>query len=248
MERRERPASPITGSSRSPSTSGRPTCATRSRRGRCRRSTSSSTRSTSAPASRVLDVGCGPGRHAHELARRGVLAHGVDISAAFVELARADAPAGATFERCDARHLAFDGEFDAVISLCQGGVRAVGRRRRGRSRRCGAWSGRCGRAGASRSPPSTAYFAVRTTTEADLRRRHAAIAHERTEVRDEQGAAREVDLWTACFTPRELRLLCGAVGARRRRDLLGRAGRLRGRPRPTTESPEFSRGLADPPI
>ena len=38
---------------------------------------------------RVLDVGCGPGRHASELARRGVLVHGVDISERFVELARA---------------------------------------------------------------------------------------------------------------------------------------------------------------
>ena len=30
---------------------------------------------------RVLDVGCGPGRHAHELARRGVACHGIDVSA-----------------------------------------------------------------------------------------------------------------------------------------------------------------------
>jgi SAM-dependent methyltransferase len=36
----------------------------------------------------VLDVGCGPGRHVHALALRGVLAVGVDISPAAVRLAR----------------------------------------------------------------------------------------------------------------------------------------------------------------
>ena len=45
---------------------------------------------------RVLDVGCGPGRHAHELAQRGIAVHGIDISDRFVEIARAEAPEGAT--------------------------------------------------------------------------------------------------------------------------------------------------------
>ena len=35
----------------------------------------------------VLDVGCGPGRHLHELAGRGVFALGVDLSPVAVELA-----------------------------------------------------------------------------------------------------------------------------------------------------------------
>ncbi len=35
----------------------------------------------------VLDVGCGPGRHLHALAARGVFALGVDLSPAAVELA-----------------------------------------------------------------------------------------------------------------------------------------------------------------
>src|SRR4051794_15865150 len=65
------------------------------------------------PGMRVLDVGCGPGRHAHELARRGIAVHGIDISETFVELARRDAPDEATFERLDARALPFDAEFDA---------------------------------------------------------------------------------------------------------------------------------------
>lgn len=37
----------------------------------------------------VLDVGCGPGRHVHALAARGVLAVGVDVSPEALHLARA---------------------------------------------------------------------------------------------------------------------------------------------------------------
>jgi len=36
----------------------------------------------------VLDVGCGPGRHVHHLARQGVLSIGIDISQDAVRLAR----------------------------------------------------------------------------------------------------------------------------------------------------------------
>ena len=37
----------------------------------------------------VLDVGCGPGRHVHALARRGEIAVGVDVNPAALHLARA---------------------------------------------------------------------------------------------------------------------------------------------------------------
>src|SRR5438270_9059508 len=75
-----------------------------------------------APGARILDVGCGPGRHAHALGRLGFEVVGVDISDRFVGLARQATPSDAavTFQRADARVLTFDAEFDAVISLCQG--------------------------------------------------------------------------------------------------------------------------------
>jgi SAM-dependent methyltransferase len=49
----------------------------------------------------VLDVGCGPGRHLHALAQRGVFGLGVDLSPAAVELARdrgANAIVGSIFD------------------------------------------------------------------------------------------------------------------------------------------------------
>ena len=46
------------------------------------------------PGQRVLDVGCGPGRHAYALAEKGIAVHGVDISRTFIDLASENAPAG----------------------------------------------------------------------------------------------------------------------------------------------------------
>ncbi len=170
------------------------------------------------PGMRVLDVGCGPGRHAHALGRRGIEVHGIDVSRRFIELATEDAPPGVTFERVDARHLTYDREFDAAISLCQG---AFGLSDSGsdatpvdpdatvldgiaRALRPG------GRLGLS---AFNAYFQVRhveamgSTFDAER-----GVNHERTTIKDESGTDAEVDLWTTCFTPRELRLLAARSG------------------------------------
>ncbi|HYO60331.1 MAG TPA: methyltransferase domain-containing protein, partial [Actinomycetota bacterium] len=76
-----------------------------------------------APGSRVLDVGCGPGRHAVPLAQAGMAVTGVDVSQRFLEVAADAARAagvGAAFFRVDARVMPFDDEFDAVLSICEG--------------------------------------------------------------------------------------------------------------------------------
>jgi 2-polyprenyl-3-methyl-5-hydroxy-6-metoxy-1,4-benzoquinol methylase len=154
----------------------------------------------------VLDVGCGPGRHAHELARRGVVVHGVDISERFVDLASRGAPPGATFERADARSLVvrtdLHGRFDAVICLCQGafGLMTAG----GDDDLVLAGMAAALRPGGRLALSAfNAYFAVRhfdgtdgadgTAVSFDA---DTGVNHERTEVRDESGRPLTVDLWT----------------------------------------------------
>lgn len=71
----------------------------------------------------ILDIGCGTGRHAIELASRGYTVTAVDLSES--QLARAKekarlAGAAVTFMQKDARHLDFDDQFEVVIMLCEG--------------------------------------------------------------------------------------------------------------------------------
>ena len=158
-----------------------------------------------APPMRILDVGCGTGRHAHELARRGHSVHGVDISARFVEIARSNAPAGATFERADARELGFDAEFDVVICLCQGAfgmMTADGDDESVVAGMCRALTP----GGRIALSAFNAYFAVKYHDDAEFDA-DAGVSHERTSIRSEVGEAMDVDLWTGCYTPRELRWL-----------------------------------------
>jgi SAM-dependent methyltransferase len=73
-----------------------------------------------APHSRVLDLGCGHGRHALELARRGHVAVGIDLVPGFIERARAAAEAeglDCEFRLGDVRAFESPPQFDGAISL-----------------------------------------------------------------------------------------------------------------------------------
>ena len=70
------------------------------------------------PGSSVLDVPCGEGRIARQLAGRGYRVTGVDRSPALLELAERTAAAAGldiTWEQRDMRDLPWDGTFDAVV-------------------------------------------------------------------------------------------------------------------------------------
>ncbi len=162
----------------------------------------------------VIDIGCGPGRHCIELALRGYRAFGIDISETFIEQAKASAVEGASFRRLDARALQNEDElhekFDAAVCLCQGafGVMlddsddldvlrgAVAVLRPGGLLALSAFN---------------SYFSIRHHTDAefDVGR---GVSHERTVLRNPAGESLETDLWTGCYTPRELRMACSLVG------------------------------------
>lgn len=161
---------------------------------------------------RLLDVGCGPGRHAIPLAQAGLAVTGIDISRRFLELAALDARAAgvrpALFE-VDARQMPFDDEFDAVISLCQGGFGLMGGddplvlKRMTEALKPG---------GVLVITAFSALFEARhPRPEADFDA-DAGVIHELSPIKDEEGNEEPMDLWTSVYTPRELRLLAIGVG------------------------------------
>ncbi|MFT7646575.1 MAG: SAM-dependent methyltransferase [Candidatus Poriferisodalaceae bacterium] len=177
---------------------------------------------------KVLDVGCGPGRHLLEFARRGIEVVGVDISQKFLDIAaraaeEEDLSRLVTVQRVDARELSssrvVDGSFDAAVAMCQGAF--------------GLQAGPAAGAdpinvendlavldGMRRAVYEGAYVGVAAFS-AYFQMQHLENStfdamkgtnHEVTEVKDEAGTSRPADLWTTCFTPRELWLLTERAG------------------------------------
>ena len=204
---------------------------------------------------RVLDVGCGPGRHAIELAKRGIMVTGVDISERFIQVAHDTAvTAGvaelAVFHRGDARRMSTDHRFagqgfDAAISLCQGAF------------------GLCGepaatdpqnlapdlavlegirdalRAGGKLAVSAfSSYFQLQWLEESDCFNAATAVNTEQTELRNADGARVQSQLWTTCYTPRELRMLAERAQLRVQQIYSVTPGEY-SRNQPTPDTPEF---------
>ena len=176
------------------------------------------------PGAAVLDVGCGPGRHSHELARRGYQVMGIDISQSFIDIAQASAPEGAEFERFDARLLAeesrFHGRFDAVVCLCQGAfglmtasdgaIDAVGRPIDANTTIFSGLAAALRPGGRLALSAFSSHFVVNAAATGTYDATFdvaSGVTHERTEIKSPDARSTEVDLWTACYTPRELVLL-----------------------------------------
>jgi len=72
---------------------------------------------------KILDIGCGTGRHTIELSKRGYSITGIDFSESQLRQARKKASKynlEIDFRKQDARSLNFSNEFDLVIMICEG--------------------------------------------------------------------------------------------------------------------------------
>lgn len=73
---------------------------------------------------KIMDIGCGTGRHTIELTKRGYIVTGIDLSESMLKRARQKAEEQnlkIDFQKQDARNLPFKNEFDLAIMLCEGG-------------------------------------------------------------------------------------------------------------------------------
>ncbi|MGI8827194.1 MAG: class I SAM-dependent methyltransferase [Chloroflexota bacterium] len=166
------------------------------------------------PGARILDVGCGPGRHSLELARRGFHPVGADISQGFIDVAKgraSDEGLNAEFLVADARDLRFDNEFDAAICLCEGGFGIAG----------GDEGNRRVLTSVARSLRPGAPFVLQAINalsvvrhldgDADFDPRTCTSKWIET-VRSPKGEARDVEFHCSAYTYRELTLLMEAAG------------------------------------
>lgn len=147
--------------------------------------------------------------------------------------------------RADARHLPVRGVFDVVLSACQGafglqgGPAAVpGGPDHGDEAILAGAASALRPGGRLALTAFSAYFASRHLEEGETFDAATGTVTERTTVRDPGGAPLDTELWTTCYTPRELRLAAGAAGLEPEAVWSVAPGAWSRRP-PDVEHPEF---------
>lgn len=161
----------------------------------------------------IIDIGCGPGRHSLELARRGLRPTGVDISSSFIELAQrraAEENLNAAFVVADARRLPLTQSFDGAICLCEGAFGLAGDDE--------------GHKQILREihrvlKPDSLFVLTAINALSAVRNHDNMNAYTNTTsaietITNAEGTSKEVDIYTTAFTFRELKLLFEESGFR----------------------------------
>ena len=165
------------------------------------------------PGMRVLDVGCGPGRHSLALARRGIAVVGVDHSPEFVDspgTRRRPRVCAAEFAALDVRDLGRTTPSSTPRSACARAGSACSAA--GTSPTCSAGSPPRVRPGGRLALSAfSATFAVRFLEAGENFDPATGVLHEHATVRDPDGGEAPFDLWTTCFTAARARAARGAA-------------------------------------
>ena len=164
------------------------------------------------PGARLLDVGTGPGRHAIELAKKGVEVVAIDLSSDFLNVARAralEAGVAISFFEMDARDMPFDEEFDAVMSICEGAF-SLGlddlKILRGMTKALKP-GGRLATAAVN------VFFVTRFLLKDGAEFDPAKMLYKETvDVLGEDGSTVSFAMWNSCYTPRELEWIANGAG------------------------------------
>ncbi|WP_212971808.1 bifunctional 2-polyprenyl-6-hydroxyphenol methylase/3-demethylubiquinol 3-O-methyltransferase UbiG [Bacillus sp. J14TS2] len=162
----------------------------------------------------ILDIGCGPGRHCLEFARRGYNTVGVDISSGFINYANKVATEqnlNSKFFVADARDLHFNQQFEGAICLCEGAFGLAGNEENHRKILKGVYNALTPN-GIFVLTVINALSAARNLTDNCEFDTYTCTKIDKEKLISPEGETKEVPVYTTAFTFRELKYLLESEG------------------------------------